>query len=86
MKLEGRVAIVTGAAQGIGRAIADKLREEGATVAVADLNADGDRCALLPQLVGDGAADALCGTGDDRHTSLELHAAPPALNGSGASA
>ena len=41
MKLEGRVAIVTGAAQGIGRAIADKLTEEGATIAVADLNGDG---------------------------------------------
>ena len=41
MKLEGRVAIVTGAAQGIGRAIAGKLREEGAQIAVADLNGDG---------------------------------------------
>jgi pyridoxal 4-dehydrogenase len=41
MKLEGRVAIVTGAAQGIGRAIAEKLREEGARIAVADLNGDG---------------------------------------------
>jgi pyridoxal 4-dehydrogenase len=40
-KLEGRVAIVTGAAQGIGKAIADKLAEEGATVVVADLNGEG---------------------------------------------
>jgi 3-oxoacyl-[acyl-carrier protein] reductase/pyridoxal 4-dehydrogenase len=41
MKLKDRVAIVTGAAQGIGKAIADKLAEEGATVVVADLNGDG---------------------------------------------
>jgi pyridoxal 4-dehydrogenase len=43
MKLEGRVAIVTGAAQGIGRAIAEKLREEGGAVAVVDLNREGAR-------------------------------------------
>lgn len=41
MKLADRVAIVTGAAQGIGRAIAEKLDAEGATVLVADLNEDG---------------------------------------------
>ena len=40
-KLDGRVAIVTGAAQGIGKAIADKLADEGATVVVADINGDG---------------------------------------------
>ncbi len=41
MKLKDRVAIVTGAAQGIGRAIAEKLHGEGATVAVADVDREG---------------------------------------------
>jgi NAD(P)-dependent dehydrogenase (short-subunit alcohol dehydrogenase family) len=38
-RLEGRVAIVTGAAQGIGRKIAEGLAGEGAKVVVADLKA-----------------------------------------------
>jgi len=38
MKLQNRVAIVTGAGQGIGRAIAEKLSQEGASVVVADIN------------------------------------------------
>ena len=37
-KLDDKIAIVTGGGQGIGRAIATKLAEEGATVVVADLN------------------------------------------------
>jgi pyridoxal 4-dehydrogenase len=41
MSLEGRVAIVTGAARGIGRAIAEKLHANGAQVAVADVNGSG---------------------------------------------
>ena len=38
---EGQVAIVTGAASGIGRATAARLAAEGACVVIADLNAEG---------------------------------------------
>ena len=38
MKLGGKVAVVTGGAQGIGKAIADGLAAEGAEVVIADLN------------------------------------------------
>ena len=38
MSLQGKVAIVTGAAQGIGRAIAEALAQAGADIVVADLD------------------------------------------------
>jgi NAD(P)-dependent dehydrogenase (short-subunit alcohol dehydrogenase family) len=38
VKLDGKVAVVTGGAQGIGKAIADELAAEGAEVVIADLN------------------------------------------------
>jgi 3-oxoacyl-[acyl-carrier protein] reductase len=41
MSFEGRTALVTGAAQGIGQAIALALADAGAHVHVADLDADG---------------------------------------------
>lgn len=46
MKIEGTVALVTGGAQGLGLAIARRLSDEGATVVVADRNAEA--LAMLP--------------------------------------
>jgi NAD(P)-dependent dehydrogenase (short-subunit alcohol dehydrogenase family) len=48
MKLAGKNAVVTGAGSGIGRAIAERLGEEGAAVTIAEINAtsgaDAVRC------------------------------------------
>jgi 3-oxoacyl-[acyl-carrier protein] reductase len=46
MRLKNKVSIITGAAQGIGLATALKFAEEGATVIVCDLRADGVDSAL----------------------------------------
>ncbi|MCE5240864.1 SDR family oxidoreductase [bacterium] len=53
--LSGKTALVTGAAQGLGRAIALRLRDEGCLVAALDMNT----CALanLPDMVLPLAAD-----------------------------
>lgn len=55
--LAGRRAVVTGAAQGIGLAIASRLTEHGARVMIADL--DGDRARAAAQTLP-GAAGIAC--------------------------
>jgi len=56
--LQGRVALVTGAAQGIGRAIALELTKAGATLAIADINEEklGAVAAEITALGGTAAA------------------------------
>jgi acetoin reductase-like protein len=55
MKITDKVAIITGAARGIGKAIAERYIKEGAKVVIADLNEEGAKAvasALGPNAFG----------------------------------
>jgi 3-oxoacyl-[acyl-carrier protein] reductase len=70
MRLTDRVAIVTGAASGIGQAIAQALAAEGARVAVLDLNEGGARATVAA--IRDAGGEALpVGADVTRRTEIE---------------
>jgi 3-oxoacyl-[acyl-carrier protein] reductase len=69
-RFEGRVAVVTGAAQGIGAAIARRLASEGAAVAVADLTADRGR-ETVEAIVKDGGRAKAFGADVSRTADVE---------------
>ncbi|MBA2358224.1 MAG: SDR family oxidoreductase [Actinobacteria bacterium] len=82
MKLEGRVAIVTGAAQGIGEGIAAELVREGAAVVVADVAEDG-AAAVAEQLSRDGgrAISVACDVSEEEQVRSLVERAVSELGG-----
>jgi 3-oxoacyl-[acyl-carrier protein] reductase len=63
--LSGRVAIITGAAQGLGLAIAQAFVAEGASVVLADMNEEQVQSAALSLGVGDRAIGVRCNVTDE---------------------
>jgi 3-oxoacyl-[acyl-carrier protein] reductase len=80
-RLDGRVAVVTGAAQGIGRAIARRLADEGASVVVNDVDAEGGEraaaeldgaVAAAGDVTDPQAAEAVVGAAQERFGGLDI--------------
>jgi pyridoxal 4-dehydrogenase len=62
-RFEHRVAVVSGAAQGMGKAVALRLGEEGATVVAADINGAG--ALATAQSIGGASLGVACDIGDE---------------------
>jgi 3-oxoacyl-[acyl-carrier protein] reductase len=81
-ELDGKAAIVTGSARGIGRAVAELLSEHGAKVVVNDLDADaaaaaaaeigGETAFFAGDLTKDGAPERLVATALESFGGLDI--------------
>ena len=70
--LTGKIALVTGAGSGIGRAIAVRLREEGAVVAVTDIDGDAARTVSEALGAGDHAIGIQVDVSDERAVQASI--------------
>jgi NAD(P)-dependent dehydrogenase (short-subunit alcohol dehydrogenase family) len=75
MRIEGASALVAGGASGLGAATARRLHAAGATVTIADLNAE--RGEALAAELGDRAAFVACDVTDENAVQAAVTAAGP---------
>lgn len=73
MRLQGKTAIVTGAASGFGAGIARKFAAEGARVMVVDINGEGAN--VIAQEIGNGAFGHACNVADGQQVTSLVEAA-----------
>jgi NAD(P)-dependent dehydrogenase (short-subunit alcohol dehydrogenase family) len=77
MRIDGKLAVVTGAAVGTGRAIARRLAVEGATVIVADIDEYGGQRTC--ELIGDRASFVRTDMRDDNQVAALIARGPHIL-------
>ncbi len=70
-RLQNKVAIITGAAQGFGEGIAEHMHAEGATVVIADIN--GALAETVANRLGDRAAHIQVDVGDEESVRSMAH-------------
>lgn len=79
MRLDNKRTLVTGAASGFGRGIAERFAAEGARVAVLDLNEDGAKA--VAGAIGNGAIAVRCDVTDGAQVAAAVETTREAFGG-----